>query len=37
MPLPSTGKPTAQDVVVWALDLAARRAGVDVDGYYGLN
>ncbi|UXR86163.1 glucosaminidase domain-containing protein [Staphylococcus felis] len=36
MTLPSSGKPTAQDVVEWALDLAKRRKGVDVDGYYGM-
>ncbi|MCS4487183.1 glucosaminidase domain-containing protein [Staphylococcus americanisciuri] len=35
MALPATGKPTAAQVVTWARDLANRRAGVDVDGYYG--
>ncbi|HGH0782421.1 TPA: glucosaminidase domain-containing protein [Staphylococcus pseudintermedius] len=36
MLLPKTGKPAASDVVNWALDLAKRRKGVDVDGYYGM-
>ncbi len=35
MALPKSGKPTAQNVVDWALDLARRRSGVNVDGYYG--
>lgn len=35
MALPLSGKPTAQEVVEWAKDLAKRRAGVDVDGFYG--
>lgn len=36
MGLPTSGKPTAKDVVEWASDLARRGRGVDVDGYYGM-
>lgn len=36
MALPTSGKPTAKDVVEWASDLAKRGRGVDVDGYYGM-
>lgn len=36
MALPKSGKPTAKNVVDWALDLARRRSGVNVDGYYGM-
>lgn len=36
MALPSSGKPTASDVVEWCLALAKKRKGVNVDGAYGM-
>ncbi|UXR79065.1 glucosaminidase domain-containing protein [Staphylococcus sp. IVB6227] len=35
MSLPSSGKPTASQVIDWAKDLEKRRVGIDVDGFYG--
>ncbi|MGX0433103.1 hypothetical protein [Staphylococcus hominis] len=34
--LPSSGKPTASQVVAWAKWMANNRRGVDIDGRYGL-
>lgn len=34
--LPSSGKPTAKQVVAWAKWLADNKLGVNIDGRYGL-
>ena len=35
MALPSSGKPTASDVVEWAKWLAKNNKGVNIDGFAG--